>query len=174
MEESDRLMHPAFSEPGHSGPGSGSVSQRTAAVSLFALTSVFLVSVLYYPPDGTYLTICLFKSLTGLPCPGCGLTHSFCALAKGHIAQALSYNLLGPPIFVLASAFWLRSIGVLLGRTRAVNAFDRFGRSPGLARLLLIALVVYGVARMIYIIVFAPHLIQSAPLLKLIGLFARL
>jgi hypothetical protein len=83
--------------------------------------------------------------------------------------------MLGPPLFVLAAGFWLRSIAVLLGRTTAVNAFDRFARDSRLARLFLLGLGVYGVGRIVYIVAFAPHLIQSAPLLKFImGLFARL
>jgi len=96
------------------------------------------------------------------------LTHSFCALAKGRLASAFSYNALGPVIFLLAVGFWLRSAAVLLGKTRPVVAFDRVARSVRLARLLLLGLGFYGLGRIVYIVAFQPQLIGSGSLLKLI------
>ncbi len=43
---------------------------------------------------------CIFKSLTGIPCPGCGLTRGFRALFSGNIIKAESYNILTIPIFL--------------------------------------------------------------------------
>ena len=43
---------------------------------------------------------CIFKSITGIPCPGCGLTRGFRALFHGHILKAEQYNILTIPIFV--------------------------------------------------------------------------
>jgi len=148
-------------------------SRQAALFLLAVLCVVFLISILYYPPDSGYISICMFQDLTGLPCPGCGLTHSFCALAKGRLAVAFRYNALGPFIFLLAIGFWLRSAAVLLGRMRPVVAFDRVARGVMLARVLLVALGVYGVGRIAYIIAFQPQLIGSGPLLKLISSMVR-
>lgn len=57
---------------------------------------------------------CPMVILSGLPCPGCGLTRSFLALASGKIEQSLFINPMGIPILgVLIYFFWNRYI---LGR----------------------------------------------------------
>lgn len=35
---------------------------------------------------------CIFKKITGLECPGCGITRVCMSLLRGHIAEAFSYN----------------------------------------------------------------------------------
>ena len=41
---------------------------------------------------------CPFLSLTGIPCPGCGMTRALCHLLQGNFRVAFSYN---PLVFVL-------------------------------------------------------------------------
>jgi len=57
--------------------------------------------------------LCPFRRLTGLPCPGCGMTRSFVAVAHGDIGSAFAYNRLGPllmAIFVIAVGWKLLSL----------------------------------------------------------------
>jgi hypothetical protein len=49
--------------------------------------------------------ICPFRLLTGLPCPGCGLTRSWVYLAHGQWADAWSANPFGVVTMVLAVAY---------------------------------------------------------------------
>lgn len=42
-------------------------------------------------------TICVFKTITGLPCPGCGLTRSYLSFFRGDIINAFKYH----PLFLL-------------------------------------------------------------------------
>src|SRR5262245_57656798 len=98
-------------------------SKRLAGLLLLGLTAVFVTSVLLRPPAGDYFTICAFKNFTGLPCPGCGLTHSFCALGKGDVVGAFVFNALGPPLFIAFLFIWVRSAFVLLNIPAAVNFF---------------------------------------------------
>jgi hypothetical protein len=44
---------------------------------------------------------CIFRNVTGIPCPGCGLTRSFVHLAHGNFMKALEFHLMGPVLFVL-------------------------------------------------------------------------
>lgn len=45
----------------------------------------------------TITSLCPIKTLTGLDCPGCGITRMFVALSHGHIYQAFRYN---PLVFI--------------------------------------------------------------------------
>ncbi len=48
----------------------------------------------------TNQSLCPFKLLSGLPCPGCGITKSLVYIYKGDLLQSLSYHLFGPATFV--------------------------------------------------------------------------
>lgn len=51
---------------------------------------------LLYEPDGaSAFTVCLFKNVTGFPCPSCGITRSLLLLLAGDIYHALMINPLG-------------------------------------------------------------------------------
>ena len=41
----------------------------------------------------------MFRSITGVPCPSCGMTRSVTTLARGNIANALWWNPLGVIMF---------------------------------------------------------------------------
>ncbi len=47
-------------------------------------------------------TICLFRRVTGKPCPSCGLTRSWSATAHGRLRTALAHHPFGPPTFFAA------------------------------------------------------------------------
>lgn len=46
-------------------------------------------------------TVCFFKLITGIPCPGCGMGRATLALLQGNIPLSFSYNILCLP-FTLA------------------------------------------------------------------------
>jgi Protein of unknown function (DUF2752) len=50
---------------------------------------------------------CGFHWLTGLWCPGCGLTRGTRALLHGHVQQALGYNLFTPLVLGLIAYSWV-------------------------------------------------------------------
>lgn len=45
-------------------------------------------------------SVCQFRNLTGLDCPGCGLSRAFVSIAHGRFAEAWSYN--GASLLVFA------------------------------------------------------------------------
>lgn len=58
------------------------------------------------PGPGTLYPPCLFRSITGVPCPGCGLTHAAHLLLHGDWTGAWSANPLA--LFVVPSlGLWL-------------------------------------------------------------------
>ena len=44
-------------------------------------------------------SLCAFHNVTGIPCPGCGLTRSFVSCGHGHLTQAFIYHPAGPLLF---------------------------------------------------------------------------
>ena len=66
---------------------------------LALLTVVLVLSVVWHPLDDGGFILCPFRRLTGLPCMGCGMTRSFCALAKGEVGRSIAFHPLGPIFF---------------------------------------------------------------------------
>ena len=57
---------------------------------------------------------CVFLSITGLPCPFCGMTRATLALGAGDVARAFALHPLAP--FVLVASFAM-AVHVARGRT---------------------------------------------------------
>ena len=82
----------------------------------FAIMSGLLAAVLLYDPRGGPAT-CTSRVLFGLPCPGCGMTRSVTAMARGRLAESLEVHLFGPLVLAVMSAVWGISLaGLLRGR----------------------------------------------------------
>ena len=47
-------------------------------------------------------SFCIYRNLFGIRCPGCGMTHAFCAVLHGEFRAAWSYN----PLVVVAFPFF--------------------------------------------------------------------
>jgi len=97
---------------------------------------------------GVSLWPCAFRSVTGLPCPGCGVTRGLLALLDGRFADAVALHPF-VPLFALA---WLLPflVVVLPGPARRVliNAAQWVERKTALPGILLILFAVYGLTRM--------------------------
>lgn len=144
-------------------------SKKLAWLAFVMLAGVFIVSVIYHPAEGSYFTICGFKNATGLPCPGCGLTHSFCALGKGHALAAFEWNLFGPPLFLLFALVWVRAVCVLLDRQSFPRAFDDFAERFRLVQRTTIAFAIFGVVRIVYILIADPGSVRHTGLSELLA-----
>lgn len=92
-------------------------------------------------------TLCPFRLITGLPCPGCGLTRSWTAAAHGDIAEAFSYNFFGP-ISLIATVLFVVAVGVLLLRRRPAASITPVLRHPAVWAVAILW-VLYGVARIV-------------------------
>jgi len=53
-------------------------------------------------PSARWLPGCTFHRLTGLHCPGCGMTRAAAALAHGNLAAAFRFNPVGMVLLPLA------------------------------------------------------------------------
>lgn len=86
---------------------------------------------------------CLFHEITGLSCPGCGITHMCLALMRFDFAEAWRANrflfVLSPIIIGLAmynAAYWIKT-----GSNCSQMVFSLIGKA------LVVSLVIWGIVR---------------------------
>lgn len=63
--------------------------------------------------------VCYFKALTGIPCPGCGLTRAYLALFKGNLTRALFFH----PLFIVPAIVLIYLIIPKLRNSKYNNLF---------------------------------------------------
>jgi hypothetical protein len=92
---------------------------------------------------------CPIRHTLGIPCPGCGLSRAIAALLHGDWRTALERHAFAPVI--LAALVLLVGMALLPepARRRGIALVARFERLTGLTALLLVALVVYWLARLL-------------------------
>lgn len=80
----------------------------------------FLLFRVWVPAPGSENTVCLLRRLSGLPCPGCGMTRAFAHLAKGEWGAAAVDH---PLSFLIAAELALAwgVWGLALARRRPVR-----------------------------------------------------
>jgi hypothetical protein len=93
--------------------------------------------------SGTY-GFCPFQALTDLPCPGCGGLRAVNDLTHGHVAAAVSSNVLAVALVVSLAALWAVWL-VRRARGQRRAAFVTIGTRGGVA--ILVAVAIFGVLR---------------------------
>ena len=80
------------------------VRYRTLIASLvLVFAGVVLVLYFYNPSTSFFYPLCLFHSLTGLHCAGCGGLRAAHALLHGNVADSFAYN----PLLIVVTSFLL-------------------------------------------------------------------
>jgi hypothetical protein len=69
------------------------------------------------------INVCLFRNITGIPCPSCGTTHSVISISKGNFRTAVQENLLGFPISMMLLVF---PVWILIDLIMKKDGFYRF------------------------------------------------
>lgn len=64
-------------------------------LSLISLAGYAWIAFHFWGHDHTEITVCIFKNVTGLACPSCGITRSVLSLLQGRVEEALWINPLG-------------------------------------------------------------------------------
>lgn len=121
---------------------------RRALVVLPLTSAVFAVSALWSPAELPGVVLCPFRAVTGLPCPGCGMTRAFCALGHGDLSGAFGYNVLAPFVFAAALLVWAHALATVLKLDSARAALERLKPTQRAASLMLAVTLVWWVVRL--------------------------
>ncbi|MGI6319958.1 MAG: DUF2752 domain-containing protein [Bacteroidales bacterium] len=109
--------------------------RRYVSTILAILAAYFYLFISAYYESSRNITICIFKNLSGYPCPGCGITRGTIALFSGKFLQSFILNpmaivinimaitalvwmgidfIIGKPSFEKASKFKLKPIWIII------------------------------------------------------------
>ena len=89
-----------------------------AGVSALGIGSFFVW--FYNPSKVSFFPVCPLFSLTGIACPGCGLTRGFHALFHGDVLTALDYNAL-IPFYILIFGYFFVSLALVAVKGRGLS-----------------------------------------------------
>lgn len=107
---------------------------------------------------GTHLQVipipCLWRAVTGLPCPSCGLTTALAWMARGEIARAWHSNPCGP--FVYLAAWVFLAWGLLAAAFGVADPGEALNRRPVIAGVICMYIAVWLV-RLAWIWLGAAH-----------------
>jgi hypothetical protein len=122
-------------------------TRRHAWLLLLGLSAMFATSVLWRPTDNGII-LCPFRALTGYPCPGCGMTRAFSAIAHGEPLRAILYNPLSPVLFVAGLLVWTSAAATLLNLHGVRAALARLRPSTLACHLFLAVMLIWWVVRL--------------------------
>ena len=95
--------------------------------------------------------VCPFFRLTGIPCPGCGLTRAVILLLKGDFRDSLRFHAFAP-IFLLAAVAFI--LVLLLPKSiiqPALSKVERLEHQTGFPAIILVGLILYWLARLLFL-----------------------
>ncbi len=127
-------------------PGSWWSKERREAVgAIFGAGAILVVAKLLNPdPSGAgthehlLLLPCIFKMLTGLPCPFCGMTTAFAYMADGAVGPAFTAHILGPVAYLVT---WAILVAGLIGVARDRRPLPQWMFSQWAGRAMLLILL---------------------------------
>jgi hypothetical protein len=128
-------------------PISPVLSDRKFTFALVGATGLHIALVSLSLPSWE----CPFFRLTGIPCPGCGLSRAMMLLLKGDLAGSLRFHAFAP-IFLFAIVALILS--VLLPKSiiqPAIARAELIERKTGLTVLILAGLILYWLARLLFL-----------------------
>ncbi len=99
---------------------SSTVERVLAGAGILAIMTGVFAGGYFNPTTAGFFPACPFHALTGLNCPGCGLTRSFHALFHGDVSTALHFNAL-LPVYFLFFLYLFVSLGLIVVRGRGLE-----------------------------------------------------
>lgn len=127
-----------------------SAERHLAWATLIGLSAVFIISMLWRPADEPTVILCPFRALTGLLCPGCGMTRAFCALGHGELMRAIRFNALSPFLYLSFIIIWIGAAATVFKFERVKKAVMRLRPNMTASMLMLAVVLMWWVVRLVY------------------------
>lgn len=124
-------------------PLANTANRVLAAAGVIALAAGSFVVAFNNPVTAGFFPQCPFHQLTGLNCPGCGLTRGFHALFQGDVLSALHFNAL-LPVYAFIFGYMIVSMILIAVRGRGLS-WKVF--PPSAMYAFMIVTIVFSVAR---------------------------
>lgn len=86
---------------------------------------------------------CIFRFITGIPCPGCGMSRAFVFLLHGNLIDALYTNMLSGFLFIFAIAL---PIWLFIDAYKNENTLRRCLTIPWKPKYLIATLLIIGIS----------------------------
>ena len=118
---------------------------RKFGLILIGALSLHTIFVLLHLP----LWECPFFKVTGLPCPGCGLTRACLLLLQGDVPAAMRFHAFAPVFVVLIS---MMTIATVLPKTVTepfIQKAELLERKTGVTLIIFSGLILYWLARLL-------------------------
>jgi len=94
---------------------------------------------------------CPIFRVTGIPCPGCGLTRAVILLLKGDVQASLHFHAFAPILVLTALALILT---LLLPRSitqPAISRVEMLEQKTGFTVIIIVGLILYWLARLLFL-----------------------
>ena len=88
---------------------------------------------------------CPFKKITGLRCPGCGISRMLMAMSKGHFSEAVGYNQV---LFFMVPLFVVFTVIKIAFMPKFLDPKSKFYRIMTYSAL--VVLLAFGILRNVY------------------------
>ena len=101
-------------------PNSSIIERIFAAAGILTIGAGAFIVGYFNPTTAGFFPVCPLFKLTGIHCPGCGLTRGFHALFHGDVLTAMHFNAL-LPVFALLLGFIFVSFILIAVRGRGLS-----------------------------------------------------
>ncbi|MBE9223477.1 DUF2752 domain-containing protein [Cyanobacterium stanieri LEGE 03274] len=115
------------------------------------LSSVIVGSYLLNITETESPFSCIILAFTGIPCPGCGLTRSFLAMAGGNIWESFYYHLFGPLLFIIFLVYSLHLFLEIITKKKVKATYLKLAQNKKLQYLILFLILVYYLSKLIFL-----------------------
>ena len=92
---------------------------------------------------------CAFFRLTGVPCPGCGLTRACLLLTRGEVQASIRFHAFAPVFIVFISILIVATVLPRRVTQPLILKAEIFERQTGLTIIILGGLILYWLARLL-------------------------